>query len=231
MREMQLTPRLAAVARWIPEGCRLADVGTDHGRLPIWLLLKGKVRSVIASDLRAGPLAHAAENREKYHMTDRLELRLCGGLEGYQAHEMDVVSISGMGGETIKNILADAPWTVEKTLILQPQSQYAELRRFLQRNGYRIRREGLVRDKFLYTVMEVTGGEMAPLTPGEAYGGRMEDWEPDPQRREYLQRVIHQLSVELQGLEKSGKESDIPRREDVRAALNELKEREETLSW
>ena len=60
MGELELTPRLRQAAQWVPQGARLADVGTDHGHLPIWLMLQGRIPSAIAADLRPGPLSATA---------------------------------------------------------------------------------------------------------------------------------------------------------------------------
>ena len=63
---MELTPRLRAIADQVPQGARLVDVGTDHGYLPVWLLLNRRIGRAIASDLRAGPLDRARETARQY---------------------------------------------------------------------------------------------------------------------------------------------------------------------
>lgn len=233
MREMQLTARLAAVAQRVPPGCRLADVGTDHARLPIWLLRGGRVSGVIASDLRKGPLQQASRNAEKYRVSGRLELRQCPGLEGIRPEEVDTIAICGMGGETILNILGAAPWTREKLLLLQPQSNWARLRRFLQENGYRIQREGLCEDRGrFYTILTVSGGAMPPLTAGESYAGRLADWEEDSRWPRFLDEMIAKMERELSLMGDSRQERDVLRRADYASALEELKRRKEEIpTW
>ncbi len=232
MREMQLNARLAAVAQRVPQGCRLADVGTDHARLPIWLLRNGRVPGVIASDLRKGPLQQASRNGEKYRVSGQLELRQCPGLEGIHPEEVDTITICGMGGETILNILEAAPWTREKLLLLQPQSNWAHLRRFLQRCGYEIRKEGLCQDRgYFYTILTVTGGTMPPLTAGEAYAGRFACWEEDSRWPQFLEELITKMERELLLMGDSRQEKDMLRRADYTAALDELKQRKESLTW
>ena len=136
-----------AVADLVPQGARLADVGTDHGYLPVRLLLDGKIQSAIASDLRAGPLSRASETARRYGIRDGLSLRLCPGLDGVTPGEVDCVSIAGMGGETIASILEAAPWTRSGTLLLlQPMTAFPDLRLFLQRSGYEIFRERIARE-------------------------------------------------------------------------------------
>ena len=107
MGELELTPRLRQAAQWVPQGVRLADIGTDHGHLPIWLMLQGRIQSAIAADLRPGPLSRARENARRYGVTG-IDFRLCDGLSAIRAEECDAVVIAGMGGENIAAILAQA---------------------------------------------------------------------------------------------------------------------------
>ena len=92
----------------MPQGAHLADVGTDHGFLPVWLRLHGRVASAIASDLRPGPLSRARENAAAWGV-DGIDFRLCDGLADIGAEECDTVVIAGMGGENIAAILSAAP--------------------------------------------------------------------------------------------------------------------------
>lgn len=77
----KISDRLIRVAELVPEGSRLADVGTDHGYVPIWLLEKGIIPSAIAMDVNRGPLLRARENRDRYGYQKVMELRLSNGLE------------------------------------------------------------------------------------------------------------------------------------------------------
>lgn len=156
---MILTPRLACIASLVPQGARLADIGTDHGKLPVSLLLAGKITSAIGSDIGEGPLAHAARNAQEHGVS--LSLRLAAGLDAVQPEECDTVSIAGMGGQTIADILAAAPWCAQghHLLLLQPMTMVYELRQWLWANGYEIMRETLCReDRRQYVVLSVCGG-------------------------------------------------------------------------
>ena len=82
MKELRLQPRLAHIASLVPQGARLADIGTDHGYLPVYLLRSGAIKSAIASDLRAEPLAHAKRSAAEYGVEENLVFRLCSGLDG-----------------------------------------------------------------------------------------------------------------------------------------------------
>ena len=229
---MRLPPRLQCAADLVPTGCRLVDVGTDHARLPIWLLKQGRVASVLATDLRKGPLQQAYGNAVRYHVEGRIQLRQCPGLEGVSPEEAEVITICGMGGETILHILENSPWAREKKLILQPQSNPALLRRFLQANGYAIADETLCVDRdYDYVIWRVSGGTMPPLSPGEAHAGRLCSWVPDPNWKGYLDRLTQKMSYELGFLNQSVQEKDFARRDDLNAALLELRERKEHLPW
>ena len=229
---MQLPPRLQCAADLVPTGCRLVDVGTDHARLPIWLLKQDRVRSVLATDLRKGPLRQAHENAVRYHVEEQIHLRQCPGLEGVSPEEAEVITICGMGGETILHILENSPWAREKKLVLQPQSNLALLRRFLQANGYAITDETLCVDRgYDYVIWRVSGGTMPQLSPGEAHAGCLCSWVPDPNWQGYLDRLTDKMAYELGFLNRSVQEKDFARRDDLNAALRELQERKEHLPW
>ncbi|MGM9606016.1 MAG: tRNA (adenine(22)-N(1))-methyltransferase [Oscillospiraceae bacterium] len=196
---MELSPRLRSAAELVPPGARFADIGTDHAYLPVWLILNGVIDHAIAADLRQGPLDRARETAEKYCVSDRMDFRLCDGLTGLRTDEADTIAIAGMGGETIANILADAPWTKGEgiTLILQPMSSQPDLRQWLFENGYVIEKECIAcEDKTLYTIMLVKAGQMEKLTPAELLAGRQSS---DPLRGEYLDRMIAKVGRALEG--------------------------------
>lgn len=228
---MELSPRLRAVAGWVPPGARPADIGTDHGLLPVWLLQKGVAERVIAADLRAGPLEAARRTAARYGMEDRISFRLCDGLTGISPGEIDTAVIAGMGGETILGILSAAPWILaqETLLLLQPQSAFPELRGWLGESGYRISREKIVREgDRLYTVMEVRAGPQEPLTPGELWAGKQSD---DPLRGVYLDWLDGVLSRALEGKRRSAG-GDPAEADAVQEALEDIRRmRKEWESW
>ena len=95
----QLGGRLAACARLVRSGRPMADIGTDHAYLPIWLIKNSIVPRAVAADIRSGPLAAARKNAEKYGVTEQLALVLSDGLEALSPQDADDVVIAGMGGE------------------------------------------------------------------------------------------------------------------------------------
>ena len=204
MRKLELTPRLQLLADWVPSGAHLADVGTDHAYLPVWLRLHGRVVSAIACDLREKPLARARETGRTYG-ADGIDYRLGDGLEVVSPEEADTVVIAGMGGENIAAILARAPWTAGggHTLLLQPQTRAETLRAFLAENGYAIRREALVEDRgVLYPVLEAGGGGTMSLTLGQLYGGAA--LLHDPLGERYIIQKIIRLQTAVAGIGRSG---------------------------
>ena len=128
MRRLELSPRLAAIAEQVPQGARLADVGTDHAYLPAWLLLAGRISGAVATDVREGPLQRGRETARLYKVEDRIVFRCCDGLAAVEPQEADTVVIAGMGGELMARIVERAPWTRGCTLLLQPMSAQEVLR-------------------------------------------------------------------------------------------------------
>ncbi len=226
----RLTPRLQALAHRIPPGVRLADVGTDHAYLPAWLLLENQIPFAVCTDLRPGPLERARATAEHWEVSDRVSLRLCDGLAGVAAHEVDCVVIAGMGGETILHILENAPWTRDKTCIVQPMSSLADLRAGLGALGLFIARETLVQEgETLYVIMDLAPGREESLTPAELQVGRASAHQGDPLWPRYLRQERDRLARALAGLERSKKPADEPRRQELSQALEGLEEMTEAI--
>jgi len=152
-----LSDRLRACCNFITPGDRVADVGTDHGYLGIWLLQQGIARSVIASDVVPGPLSAARTNAIKFGTAEKMEFYLSDGLTSVP-RDFDTMVCAGMGADTMISILTAAPWMKDARyrMVLQCQSKTPALRQYLSENGWRITEETALRDgRFLYTVMEV----------------------------------------------------------------------------
>lgn len=157
---MELTPRLRLAAELCRGGRRIIDVGCDHAYLSLALVRAG-AEHAYASDLREGPLAAARANIAAAGESARVETVLCAGLEAFSPGDGDTVVICGMGGETIAEILAGAPWAGDGAhrLVLQPMTCAPRLRKWLAENGYTVEREALAREgRRLYTVLLARGG-------------------------------------------------------------------------
>ena len=231
MKELELTPRLRAIAEQVSQGARLADVGTDHAYLPVRLLLDGRIQSAVASDVNEGPLLRGQETARTSGVEGNITFRLCDGLSGIGPEEADTVVIAGMGGELIARILAAAPWTRQAALLLQPMSSQPELRQWLTENGYRIHRETVaVEGRKLYTILSVTGGESTPYTQAELWAGRQREGEDSPHRLAYLDDLISRRERAIDGMKKGVSHgAELEREEALLTALREL--REEWKAW
>lgn len=156
---IKLTPRLELCAAMCPAKERLVDVGCDHGYLAIRLVKEGRVKRALACDLRRGPLENARENIALYGLEEKIDTLCTDGLDGVLPVGEDVVTICGMGGENIADILRRAPWTKNAAVVAQPMTKQERLRRFLAQNGYNIYEERLVYEDFrLYTAMLIGPG-------------------------------------------------------------------------
>ena len=153
-----LTPRLSAVANEVGNCKCFSDIGTDHAYLPVYMCLKNNCETAIASDINKGPLTRAKKTVSAYGLTERIELRLGGGLFALKENEADAVSIAGMGGLLIAKILDDGLFKLTNAtkIVLQPMSSIPELRRHLYNNGWKITKEVLSKeDEKIYTIMTV----------------------------------------------------------------------------
>lgn len=220
-RHLELSPRLRLLADWVRPGAKVADVGTDHAYLPVWLSLHGRVASAIASDLREGPLERARETGRIYGVRN-VDFRRCDGLTGIGSSEADTIIIAGMGGENIAAILSAAPWTADgaHTLLLQPMTRAEDLRRFLSEHGYRISREALAEDRgSIYPCIEAVAGR-EPLTLGQIYGGA--GLLHDPLGERYIIAGIIRLQGAVAGLNHAGGRKNQERADTLRETLTAL---------
>lgn len=170
--KLPISPRLLACAALVSPGDRVADIGCDHGYLSIHLLKNGIASSIIASDIRQGPLESAIRNAKKYGVQENIQFFLSDGVENIP-REFDTLICAGMGADTMISILSAAPWLKngKYRLILQCQSRTHTLRRYLFENDWNIHAESVLRDgRFLYTVMDVRRQESThPLSLEEFY--------------------------------------------------------------
>lgn len=137
---MVLSTRLNMIAKMADKCEKIADIGTDHAFVPIYLLKENICNSAIASDINDGPLLKAKANISLYQMDSRIECRLGGGLSVLKPGEVDSVIIAGMGGYLIRDILEADKKIVSnlKDLILQPVQNAEIVREYLYKSGYHI---------------------------------------------------------------------------------------------
>lgn len=200
--ESHLDNRLRLCAAYVRDGARLADVGTDHAYLPVWLCRNGICPSAIAADVKPEPLARGRQTIENAGLQDRIEARLSDGLQAIGADETDDVVIAGMGGELIAHIIGSCAYAAspEKHFILQPMTKSEALLAWLCEHGYDIREQDCcVAGGKCYTVLSVyyTGCAGTPdaLFP---YTGRLRPWENATHRR-FVQGHIDRLRKQAKG--------------------------------
>lgn len=140
MNKLVLSQRLLTVSRHVREGAYLADIGSDHGYLPIYLLQKGKIKRAIISDINEGPLNTARENADLSGVVDRVDFFLSDGALAFLSFPFTDVTVCGMGGELICSIIDNAVSFKNENvrLILQPMSKQSALRKYLCENGFEI---------------------------------------------------------------------------------------------
>ncbi len=159
-----ITPRLKTVINNVKHK-KIADIGTDHAYIPIFLAEKNLADRVIATDINEGPLSIAQANIEKKGLGNKIETRLGGGLSVIRAGEADDIIIAGMGGILISEIIdRDIDTAKQSRLILQPMNAQYELRKYLLSHGFKITGEDLAVEGFkVYNIITAERGEMEPF--------------------------------------------------------------------
>lgn len=201
MKQPNLKGRLSLCARYVREGSRLADIGTDHGYLPIALCASGRCPRAVACDINPLPLKSARENIARNDLSGRIETRLGDGLEPVKADEADDIVIAGMGGELIAAIIAACAWAKDggKRFILQPMTRHEALIRWLYANGYRIIEQGAVSDggKYYTVIAASYDGVIRPCDPFTAAVGVLTP--DDGAASGFLRKTLNQLKKQQRG--------------------------------
>ena len=225
---MQLSQRLSSVASMVTAGNCLADVGTDHGYVPIYLYERNIIPRAIAMDVNKGPLERAALHIAESGMKEAIETRLSDGLTALKPGEADSVVIAGMGGPLIIRILSARPEIAEslKELILQPQSEISEVRIWLYEQGYEIVEEHMVFEDGKYYPMfkAVKNPEAEKLTNLEYKYGKISVLGEPEVLRAYLVREIANKQNILQKLSEETTEKSKGRAMEIKVLLAELEE-------
>ena len=207
MNSPKISKRLFLAASFARKGEFIADVGTDHAYLPIYLYTNKIIRGAVVSDINEGPIERAAKNISDFSCGGAIVPILCDGLSKIEEYSPDSVFILGMGGELIVNIISKAEWLKKnKTrLIMQAMTHSEVLREYLIKNGFEITDEAMVEDSKIYqiTVAEYTGN-ITDADKLELRFGKI-----NLQKREdilicAMQREREILAARLRGREKAG---------------------------
>ena len=224
---MELSKRLQAVANLVSTGCIVADIGTDHGYIPICLLETGKCKKAYAMDVNKGPLLRAKEHIADYGLNDKIECRLSDGVRQLSVGECDAVVIAGMGGALTIKILEEGK-AIMKSLnefVLQPQSELRKVREYLLTNGYCIIEEDMVyEDGKFYPMMKVINQDSSSYDAIELCYGKYLLESNHPVLKTFLEKERLKKNIIIQNLQKEcGEHIDIRR--------NEIKEELEGIEY
>ena len=230
--QMELSKRLRAVADLVTAGYQVADIGTDHAYIPIFLTETGKTDYAVAMDVNKGPLRKAQENICAYKMEEQIETRLSDGFSALKVQEVQSAVIAGMGGNLVIRILEEGHDVVSclKECILQPQSEPDKVRAFLLQEGFFFIEEDMVEeDGKYYPMMKVR----PPKKSGKKDGIKSEMWNDvqlqygklllekrHPVLKRYLEREIRIRTDILKSIEKKDSQKIQVRKRQLEEELN-----------
>ncbi len=215
---MQLSKRLEAIVKLAGSCHCVADVGTDHGYIPIYMAEHHLTERAIAMDVNKGPLERAQRNIHSYCMEERIKTRLSDGVAELKAGEADCVIIAGMGGLLTIRILEAGKEVLEtvQTMILQPQSEISQVRKFLAKHGYQITAEDMVLDEGkYYPMMRVEHGSQEEWTEQEYAFGKYLIASGNPVLLEFLEKEEKLCGEIMHSLEGKSGEHIEKRRSEV----------------
>ncbi|MCW1244071.1 tRNA (adenine(22)-N(1))-methyltransferase TrmK [Pseudomonas sp. SAICEU22] len=178
MNEQTLSMRLERVAEQVPTGARLADIGSDHGYLPVALINRGVITAAVAGEVALTPFRAAEGTVRESGLEEQVTVRLANGLAAIEpADGVTAISLCGMGGETIRDILDDgkARLSGRERLILQPNGGEQPLRQWLMDHGYRILHEDVLREnRFYYEIIVAERDGPVKYSAEELYFGPLQ---------------------------------------------------------
>lgn len=178
MNEHTLSMRLERVAANVPAGARLADIGSDHAYLPVALMRRGAITAAVAGEVATTPF-HAAQRTVRDNgLEQQVTVRLANGLAAIEPHDgITAISLCGMGGETIRDILESGKAHLSglERLILQPNGGEQPLRQWLMDNGYSILSEELLQEnRFYYEIIVAERAGPVRYSAEELYFGPLQ---------------------------------------------------------
>ncbi|RON57883.1 tRNA (adenine(22)-N(1))-methyltransferase [Pseudomonas frederiksbergensis] len=201
MNEHTLSMRLERVAAHVPAGARLADIGSDHGYLPVALMRRGAIVAAVAGEVALTPFRAAERTVRENDLEQHITVRLASGLSAIEPVDgITAISICGMGGETIRDILdhGKARLSGQERLILQPNGGEQPLRQWLMEHDYRILVEELLREKrFDYEIIVAERAGPVAYTPEELYFGPLQMQARSPAFLAKWQRILREKQKTL----------------------------------
>lgn len=196
MNQQTLSRRLERVAAHVPAGARLADIGSDHAYLPVALMHRGAITAAVAGEVAATPFRAAERTVCENDLQAWISVRLANGLAAIEpADAITAITLCGMGGETIRDILDNgkARLSGHERLILQPNGGEQPLRQWLMTHGYRILFEEVLREnRFDYEVIVAERGEPVHYTAEQLYFGPVQMQARSPAFLDKWQRLLRE---------------------------------------
>lgn len=202
---LNLKGRLKLISDKVPKCSVVADIGTDHAYLPVYLIQNGICQKAIASDVKSGPVKIANKNISLYKLNDLIETRLGNGLDTIQEGEADSIIIAGMGGTLITELLEANKQKACKAgaLVLQPMNDPDIVRKWLFDNGFDIYDEEMAAEEpKIYCVLAARyNGENKQYTDFDLHVGPKLIMKKDPLLPEYCRMKVRQIDRVLGQLE------------------------------
>ncbi len=222
---MQLSKRMQAVADLITPCDMLADVGTDHGYIPIYAVEEKIVKRAIAMDINRGPIERAASHIAEHGLEAYIDTRCCDGVADLKAGEVQTVVIAGMGGGLMQKIMEDGAKVFQTVseVILQPQSEIEKFRYYLVSHGWYIEKEDIVfEDGKYYPMMRIRHGEME--ISNELFGkfGIYLLEERNPVLKDYLNKSLDTCSSILNKLYACGRSEEDERVMEIKEEMQHV---------
>ena len=207
MNEHTLSMRLERVAANVPAGARLADIGSDHAYLPVALMRRGAITAAVAGEVAATPF-HAAQRTVRDNgLEQQITVRLANGLAAIEPHDgITAITLCGMGGETIRDILESGKVHLsgQERLILQPNGGEQPLRQWLMDNGYSIVSEELLQEnRFYYEIIVAERTGPVLYSAEELYFGPLQMQVRSPVFIAKWQRMLRQKHKTLASFEQA----------------------------
>ncbi len=220
--------RLAAVASFVSEGSVVADIGTDHAYLPLYLVTEKACPRVIAVEKSKKNCEHARNVISLFKLEHKVEIRCGDGLSALQERDgVEIIVIAGLGGKTICSLLMAAGKSLEryKRLVLQPMGDASLLRRWLLYRGFAITAERLAKEKGrFYEIITIEKGSMDVVDPFRLELGPGLIAKPDPLLVPWLEHKLERCEKILQSLNKTAKKTNEGRQRFYRSRYQKLKD-------
>lgn len=201
-----MSKRLDKIASFVEPGIGVADVGTDHGYIPVMLCRRGYEGNIVATDINEGPLNKARLSLSEAGFEDKVSLMLCDGLDGCNPESVNTIIVAGMGGDTITGILDRAEWCAREDirLILQPVTKPEILRYWLINNDFCITDEALEKENgTIYQIICARPGMSDRYSDAELFIGKTEKLNNDELFFEHLAIHIKRFKSAVSSLEKA----------------------------